>query len=78
MLTLISLVILFPVVSELFIHAIAKRGTECHRRKGAKKRLEEIILNHSGANGFNIISNFNQIITEPTYVLDAAYPKYNQ
>jgi hypothetical protein len=27
--------ILFPVVSELFIHAIAERGTECHRRKGA-------------------------------------------
>jgi poly(A) polymerase len=48
--------ILFPVVSELFIHAkaaIAKRGTECHRRK------EEVNLNHFGANGFDFTSAGN-------------------
>jgi 1,2-diacylglycerol 3-beta-glucosyltransferase len=50
-------IILFPVVSEEFIHAkaaIAKRGTECHRRK------EEDILNHSGANGFDITQEIRE------------------
>jgi hypothetical protein len=35
-------IILFPVVSELFIHAKAQR------------RKEEVTLNHSGANGFDM------------------------
>jgi hypothetical protein len=56
--------ILFPVVSELFIHA--KGDSMARSNLGAKAHtngwpsLEEVTLNHSDANGFDIKQSLTQ------------------
>jgi FAD dependent oxidoreductase len=65
----------FLIASELENHAkaaIAKRGTECHRRK------EEIILNHSGANGFDTIQTSDQNQKQNSNSAFALQPYYRE